>query len=235
VEQFTIEVTQRVNTSKGSANRSRKQGLIAGVAYHRHDEPTPIEVPSKEFTLLARKARRSQVFTFKSASSALNGKSAIVKEIQQDYLKGIVTHVDFQTLKDDEQITVDVPIKIIGEAPGVKVEKGILTIVTHEVSVRCLPKNIPTVIDVDVTSLNLGESLHADQLKLGAGVMLADDPHETIVSVVIPRAVEEEVKPAAEAAAGAEGAAAGAAAPGAAAAQQGGAAPAGRQQHTAQC
>ena len=80
MEQFTIEVTERVNTGKGSANRSRKQGLIPGVAYHRHDEPTPIEMPSKEFTLLARKARRSQVFTFKSTSDSLNGRAAIVKD-----------------------------------------------------------------------------------------------------------------------------------------------------------
>jgi len=216
VENFTIEVSERVSTGKGSANRSRREGLIPGVAYHRHDKPTPVEVPYKEFTILAQKARRSQVFTFKSSSSSLNGKAAIVKEIQQDYLKGRVVHVDFQTLKDDEQITVEVPIKVVGEAPGVKVEKGILTVVTHEVAVRCLPKNIPNVIEVDVTSLNLGESIHAEQLKLGTGVTLSDNPHETIVSVVIPRAVEEEAKPAAEAAA-AEGAAAAAPAAGAAA------------------
>jgi large subunit ribosomal protein L25 len=215
VENFTIEVSERANIGKASANRSRKQGCIPGVAYHRHDQPVPVEVPYKEFTMLAQKARRSQVFTFKSGCAALNGKAAIVKEIQQDYLSGRVTHVDFQTLKDDEQITVDVPVKVVGEAPGVKVEKGILTVVTHEVSVRCLPKNIPSIIEVDVSSLSLGESIHAEQLKLGAGVVLADNPHETIVSVVIPRAAEEEAK-AAEGAGATEGAAAAAPAGGAA-------------------
>ena len=209
MENFTIEVAERADLGKSGCNRCRKAGLIPGVAYHRADEPVAVQVPYKEFTLLAKKARLSQVFTFKSKSPSLNGKAAIVKEIQQDYLKGRVLHVDFQTLKDDEEIHVQVPVKLVGEAPGVKVQKGILTLVTHEVSVLCLPKFIPTQIEVDITSLGLGESIHASDLKLGEGVTLADDPHETIVSVVVPRAAEEEGKgPAA-----AEGAAATAAAP----------------------
>jgi len=140
---------------------------------------------------LAKKARLSQVFTFKSESPALNGKSAIVKEVQQDYLKGKVLHVDFQTLRDDEEITIDVPVRVVGEAPGVKLDGGVLTLVTHEVQVTCLPKNIPSVVDVDVSSLGLGQSIHASDLKFAEGVTLSDDPHETIVSVIIPRAVEE--------------------------------------------
>ena len=194
MENFTIEVSERADLGKSGCNRCRKAGLIPGVAYHRADEPVAVQVPYKEFTMLAKKARLSQVFTFKSSSPNLNGRAAIVKEIQQDHLKGRVVHVDFQTLKDDEEIQVDVPVVLVGEAPGVKVQKGILTLVTHEVSVTCLPKNIPNQITVDITSLNLGESIHASDLKLGTGVNLADDPHETIVSVVAPRTAEEEGK-----------------------------------------
>jgi large subunit ribosomal protein L25 len=196
VENFTIEVSERPALGKGSANRCRREGFIPGVAYHRAEKPLAVQVPLKEFTALASKARRSQVFTFKSESSYLNGKAAIVKEIQQDYLKGRVIHVDFQTLKDDEEITIDVPVKIVGESPGVKNQGGILAIVTHEVTVQCLPKNIPVFVNVDISSLGLGQSIHAEQLVLGEGVVLADDPTETIVSVVASRA-EEEAKPAA--------------------------------------
>lgn len=203
MESFSIEVTERQEIGKGACNRCRKEGFIPGVAYHRAENPVAIQVPYKEFASLAKKARRSQVFTFKSSSPALNGKPAIVKEVQQDYVKGRVLHVDFQTLKDNEEITIDVPLKLVGEAPGVKVENGILTFVTHEVSVTCLPKNIPSIIEVDISSLGLGESIHASDLVLGADVALGDDPHETIVSVVAPRAAEEEAK-----AATAEGAAA---------------------------
>jgi large subunit ribosomal protein L25 len=199
VESFTIEVSERAGLGKGNCNRCRKEGFIPGVAYHRADTPIAVQVPYKEFTMLAKKARLSQVFTFKSSSPALNGKAAIVKEVQQDYVKGRVLHVDFQTLKDDEEITVDVPVKLVGEAPGVKVQNGILTLVTHEVTVTCLPKFIPVQIEVDISSLGLGQSIHASDLKLPEQVVLSDDPHETIVSVVAPRAAEEEAKPAATA------------------------------------
>jgi len=210
VENFTIEVSERATIGKASANRCRKEGFIPAVAYHKAEKPLAVQVPLKEFTALASKARRSQVFTFKSSVSSLNGKAAIVKEVQQDYLKGRVIHVDFQTLKDDEEITVEVPVKLVGESPGVKNQGGILAVVTHEVSVTCLPKYIPSAVTVDISSLALGQSIHAEQLVLGEGVTLADDASETIVSVVASRA-EEEAKPAA-----AEGAAA-AAAPAAAA------------------
>lgn len=194
MENFTIEVAERTDLGKGACNRCRKSGFIPGVAYHRADEPVAVQVPYKEFTMLAKKARLSQVFTFKSGSSALNGKAAIVKDIQQDYIKGKVLHVDFQTLKDDEEITVYIPVSLVGEAPGVKVQNGILTLVTHEVAVTCLPKNIPNQIQVDISALGLGQSIHASDLKLGDGVTLSDDSHETIVSVVAARTAEEETK-----------------------------------------
>jgi large subunit ribosomal protein L25 len=210
VENFTIEVSERATIGKASANRCRKEGFIPAVAYHKAEKPLAVQVPLKEFTALASKARRSQVFTFKSSVSSLNGKAAIVKEVQQDYLKGRVIHVDFQTLKDDEEITVEVPVKLVGESPGVKNQGGILAVVTHEVSVTCLPKYIPSAVTVDISSLALGQSIHAEQLVLGEGVTLADDASETIVSVVASRA-EEEAKPAAAEAAPAAGAAAAAA------------------------
>ncbi len=194
MESFTIEVSERAGLGKSSCNRCRKEGFIPGVAYHRADKPVAVQVPYKEFTMLAKKARLSQVFTFKSSSPALNGKAAIVKEVQQDYVKGRVLHVDFQTLKDDEEITIDIPLKLVGEAPGVKVQNGILTLVTHEITVTCLPKFIPVQVEVDITSLGLGQSIHAGDLKLPQNVVLSDDPHETIVSVVASRAAEEEGK-----------------------------------------
>ena len=202
MENFTIEITERhegmttekgalSETGKGGSKRCRREGFIPAVAYHRAEKAIPVKVPYKEFTLLAKKARRSQVFTFKSESSALNGKVAIVKDIQQDYVKGRVLHVDFLTLKEDEAIRVEVPVKIVGESPGVKNQGGILAIVTHEVGVKCLPKNIPSAVEVDISSLNLGQSIHGSDLKFVAGVELDDDAEETIVSIVASRAGEE--------------------------------------------
>jgi large subunit ribosomal protein L25 len=217
VENFTIEVAERLDggsnqsgksavgtlseTGKSGSKRCRREGYIPAVAYHKAEKAIPVKVPYKEFTLLAKKARRSQVFTFKSESSVLNGKVAIVKDIQQDYIKGRVLHVDFLTLKEDEPISVEVPVKIVGDSPGVKNQGGILAIVTHEISVRCLPKNIPGSVEVDISTLNLGQSIHSVDLQLPAGVELDDELEETIVSIVASRAGEESAAASVEAAA----------------------------------
>jgi large subunit ribosomal protein L25 len=214
VENFTIEVAERPDLGKASSNRCRKEGFIPAVAYHRAEQPVAVKIPGKEFAHLASRARRSQVFTFKSSSGALNGKSAIVKEIQRDYIKGTLLHVDFLTFREDEEVAVEVPVKLVGEAPGVKIQKGILTVVTHEVTVRCLAKDIPVAIEVNISGLNLGQSIHVADLSLPAGVSVDDDEEETIVSVVAARSTEEEAAastaaaPAAEAAKAAPAAAA---------------------------
>jgi large subunit ribosomal protein L25 len=206
VENFTIEVQEREALGKFAAHRARRAGALPGVAYHKGEEPVAVQVPYKEFVMLASRARRTQVFTFKSDSKKLGGKMAIVKEIQRDYIKNRVLHVDFQTLKENEELLVDVPVKLVGESPGVKNQNGIMMFVTHEVTVMCLPKNIPAVLEVDISNLNLGESIHAGDVVLPTGVALKDDAEETIVSVVASRAGEE-------AAASAEGTAAAAKAP----------------------
>ncbi len=211
MENFTIEVQEREVLGKIAANRARREGVLPGVAYHRGEEPVALQVPYKEFMMLASRARRTQVFTFKSSSSKLGGKMAIVKEIQRDYVKNRLLHVDFQTLKENEELSVDVPVRLVGESPGVKNQNGILMFVTHEVTVSCLPKDIPGSLEVDISGLSLGESIHAGDLALPQGVSLKDDEEETIVSVVASRATEEAAKgaegaPAAAAAAPAKGA-----------------------------
>jgi large subunit ribosomal protein L25 len=104
-------------------------------------------------------------------------------------------------LKDDEAIRVEIPVKVVGDSPGVKNQGGILAIVTHEVGVLCLPKNIPSAIEVDISALNLGQSVHGSDLKLPEGVELDDDVEETIVSIVASRAGDESAAAATDAAA----------------------------------
>lgn len=187
MENFTIEISERQGLGKSECNRCRKDGFIPGVAYHKGVDSVAVKVPHKEFVTLAQKAALTQVFTFKSDAKALDGQLALVKDIKRDYVKGTVLHVDFITLKAGEEVHVDVPLKLIGESPGVKNEGGILTFVTHKVSVSCLPKDIPTQMEIDISGLRLGDSIHASDLKFAAGVKLLDDSHETIVSIVAAR------------------------------------------------
>lgn len=203
VEQFTIEVQTRADAGSTESRRLRSSGRIPCVVYSRGEKTLIGSVPVKEFVTAASAARRSQVFTFKSGDSALNGKAALVKEIQRDFIKGGVLHIDFQSLKDNEETVVSVDLSIVGESIGVKRDGGILTVAAHDVRVACLPKAIPSFIEVDIAPLEVGASVHARDLKLPAGVRLIDDEDTTIASVVISKFVEEAAPTAAVAAEGA--------------------------------
>ncbi len=208
MREFTVEIKKRNESGSSAARRFRRQGLIPAVVYYHGKECQLGLLPYKEFVHLAEQAQVSQIFRFKSDDKDLNDRSAIVREIQNDYIAQKVTHVDFQAIKDDEDITVRVQLKIIGEAPGVKVDGGVLSVAARELAVACLPKLIPDFVEVDISSLKIGMSIHAKDLKLPTGVKLRDDADETIVSVVQMRVIEETPAPtAAVAVEGAEGAA----------------------------
>jgi large subunit ribosomal protein L25 len=204
MEEFTLSVSSRTSSGSSSCRGTRRQGLIPGVIYGAGDTPHMLSVDKNEFTRLATKASASQLFTLKSDDKALNGKLAIVKEVQKDYLsKSTPIHIDFLGLKPDAELEIDIPLKVTGEPIGVKLNGGVLSLAMHKLSVKCLPKNIPQRLLVDVTNIDINQSMQAKEVKLPEGVKLAGNPNDTVASVVTVRVVEE-----AAAAAPAEGAAA---------------------------
>jgi large subunit ribosomal protein L25 len=220
VENFQIEISSREQGSTSANNRLRKEGKIPAIVYHRGENSVPGAVSYKEFVRLAQMAKTSQVFTLKSEAPEFNGRSALVRDIQKDYLSGKVIHIDFQALKEDEEIRVTVGIKYLGDAVGVKTEGGMLSIHTHELTVSCLPKDIPLVIEVDISALKLNQHFHASDIELPNGVnLLPGKEEEPLISVVAMK--EETVAAAAGDAAAAPATDAKAAAPAAAAAKGG--------------
>lgn len=194
----TIEIEPREGKGSSNSRRLRSQGLIPSIVYHRGEESVDGSLSYKEFVRVASQSTSSQVFMLKSSDKRLDGRTCLVKDIQKDFLKNKVLHVDLQSLKDDEEITVRIPVHVKGDATGVKNEGGILSVAIHDLGVACLPRQIPKQITIDVTELALGKSIHAADVELPAGVKLIDDPEETIVSVIAVRVVEE--APVAEAA-----------------------------------
>ncbi|MDZ4786791.1 MAG: 50S ribosomal protein L25, partial [bacterium] len=163
-----------------------------------------ITLDFNEFVKLARKASSSQLFSLKSGTKNLNGRLAIVKDVQKNPMKrGEPLHIDLMTLKDDEELSIKVPLRVVGEPVGVKISGGVLSVALHQVSVSCLPKNIPQRLELDVSSIDLGQSLHAKDIKLPDGVRLSGNPEETVASVVAVRIVEEAPAPTAVVAEGA--------------------------------
>ena len=206
MEGFDLEISKREGFGSAANRRLRAEGLIPSVVYHRGESSVSAVVSAREFSRLAELARLSQVFSFKSSDSLLNGRAAIVRDIQKDPVTGRPIHVDFQALKDDEEISITVPLQFSGEPVGVKIDGGMLSIHLYEVEVTCLPKDIPLVIEIDIAGLRLNNHLHGEDIVLPSGVALKTPGDIPVVSVVKQK--EEKVAVAEGAAEGAEGAAA---------------------------
>lgn len=207
MEAFSISLTLRDETGSSAARRVRREGQIPAIIYHRGEEAITASVDYNQFYNIATRAKSSQLFNIVCDDPRLNGRSALVKDIQQHFVSGKLLHVDFQALRDDEEITVEVPLNIVGEAPGVKLGGGILTVIRHSIKVSCLPKNIPSSLDVSVAALDLGQSIHAGDIQMPTGVEYIGDEEDTIVSITVAGAEEVAATPA-EGAAPADGAAA---------------------------
>lgn len=188
----TLNAKPRQDTGKGVSRKLRAAGEVPGVIYGSGRQAQPLTVNAREFDRLAERVR----ITSTVIELALDGKTArtLVRELQRDPIKRTVIHVDFQELVAGEKVTVSVPLRFVGTAEGVKTGGGILEETMHQIEVTCDPANIPDHIDVDVTPLTIGHSLHVGDLKLPEGVEVVDDPEQTVAVVSAPKE-EEEVAP----------------------------------------
>jgi large subunit ribosomal protein L25 len=130
----------------------------------------------------------------------------MIKELQRDPLTQKILHVDLYTVRMDEKIIVPVRLNVVGKAPGVQ-KGGILQLILREIEVKCFPADIPSSFDIDVSTLEIGQSLHVSDLVIPKNIEIHEDSGAPIVSVIAPTVVKEEA-PAPEAAAAADAAAA---------------------------
>ncbi|EIP97017.1 ribosomal protein L25, Ctc-form [Opitutaceae bacterium TAV1] len=229
-EQHILTVTPRAQTGRSASRRVRKANQIPAILYGKHTSPQTLAVDAPEFTrLLKSLAGRSLIIELVRKDQDEKALS-FLQEVQRDPITDRFLHVDLQEVKADEKMDINVPVTLTGESFGVKNQNGVLDINAHTLRVRCLPKDLPPQIEVDVTELKAGESIKVGNIKAPAGVELRDLPGHAIVSCQV---VEEEVAatPAPGAAAAAAPAtpaapAAGAKAPAAAAPAAGAKAPA---------
>ena len=171
--------------------------------YGRLAKPQNLEVNSKEFAdLLHHSASENLLVDLSVENDARSKRLALVQEIQHHPLDGKVLHVDFHEVAENEKVTVQVPVETTGEAVGVKIGGGVLEHVLFKLKVRCLPKDLPEQIVMDVTALEIGKSIHIGDIKAPEGVEILGDKHITVVAVAAPRAEEEVVATEAAPAAG---------------------------------
>jgi len=223
VADYQLNLEVRESTGKGVARKLRAKGRIPGVCYGAGADTVPIALdPSTlERALRASAAGLNTLFGVQGGG-AFHGKSVLIKELQRDPVQRNLLHADFYAVDLTKEIEVKVPLHLTGTAAGL-MNGGIVDHQLREIEIKCLPTAIPESFSLDVTALNVGDSLHVRDIALPEGVTLVSDPGLGVVSVVIPAKAEEEV--AAEAAA-AEGAAATAEGEAAAATAEGEGAPA---------
>jgi len=191
--EIKLKAYPREEHGKQAAKRLRKNGMIPAVIYGHGEETIPISIEAAEFGRLLRREKGDNVIVNLSQDKT-GAKKTIIKEIQRNLVTSEIIHVDFQHLIPTEKIEIDVPILLLGTPIGVKEGGGLVEHVVRKISVRCLPKEIPSHLELEVSGLNVGESIHVSDLKLEGGEIL-DRPEETVVTVIMPRgyAVEEEI------------------------------------------
>jgi len=208
VETIEIKVEPREVGQKGKTKSLRRSGKIPGVFYGPKSAPVPLEMDSRDFLARVAGIEGSHLIRIASQITALANKVALVKEIQFHPVTGAPQHVDLYEVDLTAKITVNVPLHFVGKAVGV-VRGGILQPIAREVEVECLPMDIPEYIDVEVSSLDIGNSLHISDLAIPASVVATYETDFPVVSVVPPtveKAPTAEAVPAAEGAEAAEAA-----------------------------
>ncbi len=191
-----LKVKIRHRAGKGGARQTRREGSFPAVLYGEGEEVRVLSVDSKEFYPVIRTAAGENVILDLKIEGREDGECiAIVKEIQYHPVRRDILHVDFQHISMTKKIVVRVPVEINGEAVGVTTKGGILEVIHREIEVECLPADIPEALALDVTELDVGDSLQVKDLRV-ENATIVSDPDETVVTIVAPSVIEE-AKPAA--------------------------------------
>ncbi|HYJ33991.1 MAG TPA: 50S ribosomal protein L25 [Candidatus Binatia bacterium] len=189
---------QRTVVGKGFAKKLRAAGRIPAVYYGRGETPISLIVNAKEVDTLLQGASGANVIVDLMVSGAATAdRKALIREIQRDPVQGNILHLDLQHISLTERITVEVPIELVGLPTGVKDGGGILEHLLREVEIECLPTDIPTHLEVDVSALNIGDTLHVSDIKAERVVIVTEADRG--IATVVPPTVLEEAKPAEEA------------------------------------
>ena len=186
----SIDADPREEFGKNPARRMRRAGQIPGVVYGGGGPSIPVAVdPKKISAILQSEAGHNAIFTLE-----IRGKAparVMLRDWQVDPIHGGLLHVDMVRVARDAKLKVRVPIHVTGEPKGVKVQGGIFEFLLREVTVECLPDEIPDFVTIDVTELLIGKNLRVSDLPLGPNIKVLTDPTRVVAHVVVLKAVEE--------------------------------------------
>jgi large subunit ribosomal protein L25 len=194
---FTLNAQAREASGKNANRRLRREGLVPGIIYGGHGDNLTISIPHNELERnLEHEAFYSRVITVKIGKKK---EEAILKALQRHPAKAKLLHLDLQRVVAGEAISVHVPLHFVGEeeSPGIRQSDGVIEHHRNEIEITCLPRNLPEYIEVDVSGLDVDESIHLSEVTFPEGVESVDLTHEhdiTLISMHHPRVEEEPVE-----------------------------------------
>lgn len=187
--EISLNASVRTKGNKGDVKKLRRNGKVPGVFYHKQSEPQVIEVTEASLKPLV---YTSEAHIVSLKVEGQEDRSCILKDIQFDPVTDRIVHFDLQGITTDEKLEIEVPVVLVGSAAGIK-KGGILQANLHKLSIECLPADVPEHIQVDITNLELGSSIHVKDIVSDKFTVLNSED-AVIVSVVAPK-VEKEVSP----------------------------------------
>ncbi len=186
-----LAAVKRGETGKGAARKIRSAGRIPAVVYGRNLDAMSLTVDSHEALRLFQSISVENTII----SLSIDGEEEmdiLVREVQSHPFRTELIHVDFYQIQRGVALEVDIPVVLMGTAEGVRTGDGIMDQTVHDIRVKCIPSLIPTSFEVDVTLLEVGDSLHVSDITIGEGIELITDVGQTICSVALPKVVEVE-------------------------------------------
>jgi len=195
MEIIELKAEKREKAGKEISKKLRRDGLIPAVLYS-DGSATPITVNAREFATLTASGAGTHVIVKIKFPGAKRHPNAIIKEVQRNPLKREYFHIDFQKIALDEKINAMVPLVAVGEAPGTK-EGGVLERHMEAIELQGLPTEMPDSIEIDVSGLEIGNSIHAKDIEVPEGAEMITDPEAVLFAVSVPR-VEPVETPAVE-------------------------------------
>src|SRR6266513_647912 len=200
-KQVKLKAEPRASVGRSAVRKLKAQGVIPAIIYGGKDKPQPLQVSARDINAMMSHASGENVLVELEIAGEKSNRTALVQEVQHSPVRGDILHIDFHAISMDEMIQAEVPLEPIGVPNGVKNFGGLLEQSLRALAIECLPRDLPDRITVDVSQLNIGDSIHVRDIPFPSGVTAKVPADLTAFSVLAPVVEEEPVAVEAEAAA----------------------------------
>ena len=189
-KQVKLSARPRLQAGRNAVKQVRARGAVPAVIYGAHETPSNLEVDRKAIETVLAHAASEHVLVELDIDGA--SKLSIIQEVQHHPVRGDILHIDFHAVSATETVSSEVPVEAVGEPVGVKTHGGLLQQQVRSLEVECLPQNLPDFLKVDVSALEIGQSIHVKDLVLPEGVTTTVDPEITVFLVSEPTVASDE-------------------------------------------